>query len=90
MQACGVIFPFSWDSLKLVLVALRNFGKVCFVSQRPLLAAVDQRESREVELRDAELAERVNEATFEQVKAKVESDIALLESRAESPTGEPC
>ena len=30
MQACGVIFPFSWDSLKLVLVALRNFGEGLF------------------------------------------------------------
>ena len=36
-------------------------------------------------MREAALAERVAEATFEQVKAKVEADISILESRAETP-----
>ena len=45
------------------------------------MAAVTEREARELETKQAELAEKVAEATFEQLKAKIDSDLAVIKSR---------
>ena len=51
---------------------------------RAVAHEIENRQVREIEERDRELAERVNTATLEQIKAKVASDMAILKEHVPS------
>ena len=55
-------------------------------SWRPVVLAVDERQKREVEEEQRELAEKYQRATCDQLLAKVQADFLVLRSRA--PTKE--
>ena len=51
---------------------------------RPIVAEIQQRESREMEEKETQLAEKVAEARFDHIKNKLEADLTTLKKHLDS------